>query len=93
MKKIINGKLYDTETATFIEENWWMDTSVNNRQEEDFYVKKTGEFFRHDTKRTTWGSIYNYEKIIPLTLDEAKKQLEQILSVEEYQEVFGKVEE
>lgn len=93
MKQIINGKKYDTDTATYVGMRDWWDDSVNATQLEKFYLKNTGELFRHDDKRTTWGNIYDYEKIIPLTLEEAKYQLEEHLSVEKYEELFGVVEE
>ena len=93
MKKIINGKKYDTETATFIFTltNW--DCSVSYEQVEHFYKKKTGEFFRYDQKKTNWGNIHEYETIIPLTIGEAQRQLENYMSVAKYESIFGEVEE
>jgi hypothetical protein len=93
MHAIIKGKKYDTETARRIgsREDW--DDSVNYWQHETFYLKRTGEFFRVDDKRTTWGNIYNYKRIVPISLEEAKSALEKILKVEIYEKVFGEVEE
>lgn len=45
-KKIINGKLYNTETATLVG-RWWNKYSIHDFKycEESLYRKKTGEFF------------------------------------------------
>ena len=101
MKKIINGKRYDTETAQFIGS-----ASYSNRTDfyfwsEELYRKKTGEFFLHceggpgskygrQTKQNTWSGG---EQIIPLTLAEAKKWGEKYLDADKYEEVFGRIEE
>lgn len=102
MKKIIGGKMYNTETAKFL----GMD--CNHRSITDFYyfseslfVKKTGEYFllgeggaasqyasRVDSN--CWGSG---RKIIPLTVDEAREWAENHLDADEYEAIFGPVEE
>ena len=86
MKKIINGKMYNTETAKEID-RW-----SNNLSDRDFgncteilYRKKTGEFFLHGWgggnskyrtyySENTWGGG---ERITPLSESEAKEWLEQ----------------
>ncbi len=93
MRDIINGRKYDIETATLIKEHSRWSDSASYDQKEHFYKKKNGEFFRHDMKRTTWGSIHEYEKIIPLTDEQAKSALEKIMHADNYEKVFGKVEE
>ncbi len=45
MKKIINGKRYDTETAKLIGSDGYSNPSDFNYWSEDLYQKKTGEFF------------------------------------------------
>lgn len=101
MKKIINGKKYDTETATEVGSYW------NYRGNTDFshvyevlYRKKTGEFFLYgeggpNTRyRQCYGSGYGSgEKIIPYTREEAMEWAEENLDAEEYEEIFGEVEE
>ena len=101
MKKIINGKKYDTETAKFI------DDFSNNLSIDDFkyfyeglYKKRTGEFFLEFeggalSKYSQWsGNGYcGGSGIVPLSLDEAKKWVENHLSVSDYEDVFGEVEE
>ena len=92
MKKIINGKKYDTKTANYIATREWMDSTVNQWMQEDLYCKKTGEYFRFDDKSTTWGNINRYTSIVPLTLEEAKKWVEKHIN-SRYEELFGQVEE
>ena len=101
MKQIISGKKYDTNTAK--EVGYWS----NNLSYRDFryceeylYRKKTGEFFLHGIG----GAMTKYcqpcgdmrsggEKITPMTEHEAKTWAEEHLIADEYEEVFGEVEE
>ena len=102
MKKIIKGKLYDTETAKRLGEyepipyrsdfNWFCET---------LYQKRTGEFFLHGDGNA--ASKYSRscgqnerggdEKIIPLSFSEAQKWVEEHLDGDEYIEIFGNPEE
>lgn len=101
MKQIIHGKKYDTATAkelgTYSNDGNWRDF---NHFEESLYLKRTGEFFlageggpmtkyAYHSGNTSYGS----ENIIPLTIDQAKAWAEKHLSVDEYEEIFGEVEE
>jgi hypothetical protein len=92
MKKIINGKKYDTETAEYISFGQWRVNSVNHNQKETLYKKKTGEYFLFHEKRTTWGNIYDYEDIEPISLEYAKTWVEKHDN-EHYETIFGEVEE
>lgn len=102
MKKIINGKKYDTETAKRV--GCWS----NNYNWGDFnwcaerlYKKKNGEFFLHGEGGAM--SIYSRsfgqnewrggESIRPLTESEAKLWAEKHLDGDEYESIFGEVEE
>ena len=103
MKKIINNKLYDTETAKPVGE-WGNGLGHSDFRycEENLYLKKTGEFFLHgkggamskyceisaDGNERSWG-----EKIVPLTVDEAKEWAEEKLDADEYQAIFGEISE
>lgn len=101
MKKIINGRKYDTETATATGvENTYAYPSDFNYVHEILYKKKTGEFFIHgkggansayheSDGRSQWGS----EKILPISDCEAMDFVEKYGSVEQYEELFGEVEE
>lgn len=79
MKKIINGRLYDTSTATQVG-NWCNgmlpgDFAYYN---EELYKKKTGEFFLHGKggPMTPYGNGGSFgEEILPLTRKKAKEWL------------------
>ena len=82
MKKVINGKMYNTETAEKVGE--WDNEKYGSYDYygEELYRKKTGEFFIK-----AWGV-----GIEPITEEEAKKWAER-LTGEEYEKIFGPVEE
>ena len=102
MKKIINGKSYDTETAKKV--GYWS----NNRSFRDFnwveetlYRKKTGEYFlfgeggpmsRYSERigNNGWGAG---SCIMPLTFAEATEWAEEHLDGDEYEAIFGAVVE
>lgn len=102
MKKIINGKSYDTETAKKV--GYWS----NNRSYSDFsyveetlYRKKTGEYFlfgeggpmsryAESCGDNSWGSG---SRIIPMTYAKATKWAEEHLDGDEYEAIFGAVVE
>ena len=102
MKKIINGKKYDTETAKLIDYN------SNNLSQTDFnyfceslYLKKTGEYFLHceghglseyAEMKPNGGSGWG-EQIRPMSTDSAKIWAEKNLSGDEYEKIFGEVQE
>lgn len=95
MKKIINGRRYDTDTAKLVgsfESGYIGDFDW---KEEKLYQKTTGEFFLagEGGARTRWSrrTIDGYssgEGILPLTLDEAREWAEEHLSVKEVENLF-----
>ena len=102
MKKIINGKLYDTDTAKGIASNYHGDGPRDFRYyAESLYRKRTGEYFLHGEG----GPMTQYaiscgqnqwrggEKIIPLSYDAAKQWAEENMDADDYQEEFGTVSE
>ena len=101
MKKIINGKRYDTETAKKI--GFWDNARLCSDFdccEETLYRKRTGEFFIHGGggARTKYASesygMYGWgEAIVPLTEDEAKTWVEQKLDSDTYEALFPVEEE
>ena len=102
MQKIINGRMYNTDTATEI--NWQENTANRgnyNYYREYLYRKKTGEFFLYGYgnaasgyRRLNAGGLYEPgEKIIPISDERAKTWVEQYCSVDTYIELFGAVEE
>lgn len=102
MKKIINGKIYNTETAEYIAcfDNGLPHNDFNYYYEE-LYRKKTGEFFLSGEGGASspyceylgdgWRG-YGYD-IVPLELYEAKEWAERHVSADRYIEIFGEAEE
>ena len=102
MKKIINGKIYDTATAE--RAGGWSNnrsTSDFSYCSEDLYRKRTGEFFLHgeggpmskyavSCGNNEWG--YG-KQIIPLSYDAARKWAEEHLPADRYEAIFGEVGE
>lgn len=101
MKKIINGKKYDTETATMLGDYWnGYGASDFNYVSEKMYLKKTGEYFLacEGGPLTQYGEFSGGnrtygEEIIPMTLKEAKEWAVKNMDADSYEEIFGEVEE
>ena len=96
MKKIINGRLYNTDTATSIG-GWCNGYSMYdfNYCEEILYRKKTGEFFLYgkggarSSYAESCGDCWcSGENIIPFTYEEAKEWAMLRLSADEFLEHF-----
>lgn len=101
MKRIINGKRYDTDTAQFIK-TYSSGLSISDFRyyDETLYLKKTGEFFLYATGNGASEYAGKYgdlrgpgEKIVPLTLDEARAWVEKIEDPDLYEELFDVEEE
>ena len=101
MKKIINGRKYDTETAECV---GYMKSGHNYSDfgyySESIYKKRTGEFFLYGEggplspyAKSVGRDRMGGEAIIPLTEEEAKRWCEENISVSEYEAIFGGVEE
>ena len=97
MKRIINNKVYDTETAREI--GAWDNGLYGNNFEgmsETLYRKKTGEFFLYGeggpaTKyaRSAGNNSWSGgEEIIPLTVEAAREWAEEHLTADEYMREF-----
>ena len=101
MKKIINGKRYDTETATLIGSAGYSYPRDFEYWAEELYRKKTGEFFLYGeggaksrySRRTGQNEWSGGEEIRPLSLKEAQEWAEEHLDADKYEEIFGKIEE
>ena len=100
MKKIINGKKYDTETAQLKGTFKCGNRSSFHYWKEELYQEKTGEWFLYGDggalskySDSYGGNSWGIEKIIPFSESEAKEWAEEYLSAEEYEELFGSVEE
>ena len=101
MKKINNGKLYDTETATAVG-SWSYGYGRDlDRVTETLYVKKNGEYFVHGTggpnsqycQHTACNEWCGGEDILCVSIDKAKEWVEQHLDADTYISLFGSVSE
>ena len=101
MKKIINGKVYDTETAHSI--CTW-DNGVYegfDSIEETLYRKRTGEFFifGEGGARTKYATVSDNNhwsggsEIVPLTWEAAREWAEAHMDADGYEAIFGPVAE
>ena len=101
MKKVINGKLYNTDTAMEMGEYWnGLAASVFEYTIEALYRKKNGEYFLYGRggARSSYarrvGDMWGWgEEIRPLTEGQAKEWAERNLTADEYIEIFGEPEE
>ncbi|EOI55532.1 hypothetical protein [Enterococcus gilvus] len=101
MKKIIEGKKYDTETATLVAEYRMGNRSDFKGIEEKVYQTKKGQYFLY-----FWGGGYTKyrEEVAPRTYSdsegikliteaEAREFAIKHLDTEDFEEIFGEVEE
>lgn len=101
MKRIINGKLYYTDTAKEIGSYQYGCGGDFNYLYEVLYKKRTGEFFLYGCggANTCYGVQCGDrcrsagEDIIPYSEEEAKKWAEKHLNADTYIETFGEVDE
>jgi hypothetical protein len=101
MKKIINGKKYDTESAKALHKYG------NNYHLNDFhhyseilFRKKSGEYFLYgkggpQSKYAIghYGWSTGSERMQPFTVQEAKEWLEENSDADVYESIFGTVDE
>ena len=104
MRKIIEGRLYDTDTARQVGSTWHtsgFSKTDFHYYEEELYRKRTGEYFLHGWggPRTRYAEPYGQsgwtggERIMPLSYDEAREWAERHLGTDEYEEEFGTPDE
>lgn len=101
MKKIIDGKLYNTETAKKIAT--WSNTYGHGDFkycEETLFKKKTGEYFLYGEggalskyARSCGNNSCGGNEFIPLSENEAKEWMEIHADADDYIAEFGEVEE
>ncbi|MGM0157613.1 hypothetical protein IGI47_001927 [Enterococcus sp. AZ191] len=101
MQKIIEGKKYDTETATLIATYEYSNQRDFNYCLEELYQTKKGAFFMYGEggplskyakeigNNTTSGSC----EIYLVSEEEAKEFAMENLGAEDFEEIFGEVEE
>lgn len=102
MKKIISGKSYDTATALEIGSYIWRPGDRLWGYGEVLHRKKTGEYFLYcyggpSSEYSQHVEHFNWtdtnEAIVPLSYGVAREWAAERLSGEEYEKIFGKVEE
>lgn len=102
MKKIINGKVYDTETAMLLAraDHGTIKDAYGAACKQALYRKKTGELFVHlesgtsPTLHSVLQSDYRQGRgIYPLTYEQAKKWAEDELSADDWEHIFGDPDE
>lgn len=101
MKEIIDGRMYNTDTAKWLASyNNGLGATDFRVYEETLYRKKTGEYFLHGSggamskySRAVGNSWCGSEEIIPLSKNLAKKWTEDHCTADTYIEIFGEVEE
>lgn len=101
MIKIIGGRKYNTETATELAHRWnGLSCTDFGYVSESLYKKKTGEFFiaGQGGARTRYAESHGNmwsdgENIFPITETQAREWAEQFCTVDEYETIFGEVEE
>lgn len=104
MKKIINYKKYDTETARVVG-NWISGSKEeDNYRDETLYCKKNGEYFLDDKGgmcsdyHTAFWIDYDcehgdWEELIPFSKEEAQKWVMMHMDGDAYEAEFGEVDE
>ena len=101
MKKVINGRRYDTDTAHVLASDSYSNTKDDNFWEETLYRKNTGEFFLYGvggplSKYAKAAGLNRWEsgsRIMPVTLEEAQEWAKEHLEAGKYKKVFGAIEE
>lgn len=101
MKKIINNKVYDTDTAKELGVDSYSNARDFNYWCERLYQKRTGEYFLYgeggpaskyavSVGQNCWSGG---EKIIPLAAASARDWAEKHLDADDYEKLFGVPEE
>lgn len=104
MKKIINYKKYDTETARVVG-NWISGSKEeDNYRDETLYCKKNGEYFLDDKGgmcsdyHTAFWIDYDcehgdWEELIPFSKEDAQEWVMMHMDGDAYEAEFGEVDE
>ncbi len=101
MKKVINGKVYDTDKAALVGSSdnglAWMDLDY---YAESLHRKRTGEYFLHlaggarsPIAEARDGGSIGAERIRPVSFEEARQWAEDNLDADGYAAAFGMPEE
>lgn len=101
MQRVIDGKRYNTETAKRLG-IWASDQDYQglHHEEETLYLTKTGNYFLHGcggaasryNKKTGSNGWVGGEQIVPISEEYARKWAQDHLTGNEYDMIFGEVE-
>ena len=92
MRAVIDGKLYNTETATLLASDQYWDGHNWDRhgRNQYLYVTKKGNYFTHNT--TKWTG--EWDRLIPLDKEEAKSLYEKLPEQEmSWEQAFDEIPE
>lgn len=97
MKKIINNKVYDTDTAKELGMDSYSNPRDFNYWHEVLYQKRTGEFFLYGeggpmsryARSIDQNSWSGGQKIMPLSAANARQWAEEHLDADDYEAIFG----
>jgi len=101
MKKIIEGRTYNTETAKLMGEHTHSNRTDFAYYHEELYRNNRGTWFLYGeggpaskyAKRVEQNTWSGGTAITPLSEDEVREWAEMNLSTDEYEEIFGEQEE
>lgn len=101
MKKVINGRVYDTSTAKKQGEWYYGRPGDMEYVLEQLYQKRTGEFFLYGfggaatsyAEKVSHNEVSEGEKIRPLSIRKAQEWAERRLDGDEYEAIFGETPE
>ena len=99
MKRVIDGKLYDTDTAEMIDSDGYDNDDDFNACYEELYKTKSGRFFLMGTGYRRPYCVVNPgggcsygRKIVAIEQEEAQRWMEDHSSAATYAQVFGEPE-
>ncbi len=92
MRKIIDGKLYDTDKAREVG-RWSNGWGGPDYASTELYRKRTGEYFARVVRGEYVDDLGYLDTIIPMSYAEAKEWAERHLATDEYEDEFDAPDE
>jgi hypothetical protein len=88
MKKIISGRVYDTETARKVG-GWCNDWGGRDYIHEQLFRKRNGEYFLERENGEYVDDLFYSDDIAPLSYEDAQQWAKERLDADEYIAAFG----